>query len=87
MSVLIVFLVIAVFTVVIVGMVVHMVAFGSVFWLIARKVSDAAEAQKPKPCEFCGGTLLPEATACDACGAPRDPKQVAARSTSQNSAR
>lgn len=77
-------LVVVIFLVVVVGMVVHMVAFGSVFWLIARKVTDAAESQRPKPCSFCGGTLLPEATVCDGCGAPRDPKQVAVRSLPQD---
>ncbi len=78
-------LVIIVFAIVAVGMVAHMVAFGSVFWLIAKKVADAAENQRPKPCAFCGGTLLPEAKACDTCGAPRDPKHVAVRSTHQDS--
>ena len=75
---------IVVFVIAAVGMVAHMVVFGSVFWLIAKKVSDAAEASRPKPCPFCGGTLLPEATVCDACGAPRDPKHVTVRSVPQD---
>lgn len=77
-------LVVVVIFMVVVGMLVHMVAFGSAFWLIARKVTDAAEAQRPKPCSFCGGTLLPDATACNTCGAPRDPKQVGVRSFPQD---
>lgn len=77
----------AVFLFVIVGMVAHSLAFGSVVWLIAKRVSEAAEAQRPKPCSFCGSTLLPEAVVCGTCGGPRDPKQVAVRSEPENSSR
>lgn len=67
----------AVFAFVLVGMIAHSVAFGSVVWLIAKKASDAAELQRAKPCTYCGSTLLPDAVMCGACGAPRDPKHVA----------
>lgn len=62
------------FILVAIGMVAHSVAFGSMVWLIAKKASDAAELQRPKPCSFCGSIFLPESLACDACGAPRDLK-------------
>lgn len=77
--------VVAIIVFVIVGMLAHSIAFGSVVWLIARKASDAVELQRPKPCAFCGSTLLPEAVVCGACGAPRDPKHVAVDTTSENS--
>lgn len=79
-------LVLAVFAVILVGMVGHMVAFGSILWLIVKRASQAADAQNPKPCAFCGGTLLPEASSCRACGAPRDPKDPAARSVPHDAA-
>ncbi len=74
--------IVVVFVFMAVGMLAHMALFGSLFWVITKKVADAAEQQRPKPCGFCGGTLLPEATVCEACWAPRDPKHVAARSAS-----
>ncbi len=75
------------FILVVIGMVAHSVAFGSMVWLIAKKASDAAELQRPKPCPFCGSTLLPEATVCNACGAPRDAKHVTVGSAPENLAR
>ena len=72
---------VAVFLFVILGMVAHSIVFGSIAWLIVKKASDAAEAQRPKPCAFCGSTLLPEAVVCSTCGGPRDPQHVAGRSS------
>jgi hypothetical protein len=66
----------AVFAFVLIGMIGHSLVFGSVVWLIAKRVSDASEQQRPKPCGYCGSILSPEAKVCGSCGAPRDPKHV-----------
>ncbi len=79
--------VIGIIVFVIIGMIAHSVAFGSIVWMIAKKASDAAELQRPKPCPFCGSTLLPDNIVCGACGAPRDPKHVSVRSLPEDSAR
>lgn len=67
---------VVVFVFILVGMVSHFAIFGSMVWLIARRASEAAEQRRAKPCVYCGSTLLPAATMCATCGAPRDPRQV-----------
>ncbi len=68
------FIVFIVFVAVILGMIAHFMAFGSMVWLVAKRVADAAEEQRPKPCPYCGSMFTPEAKACGTCGAPRDGK-------------
>jgi hypothetical protein len=61
-----------------IGMITHMILFGTVFGLIAKRVTDAAEherqlqaAQLPQPCTYCGTTLLAHVEECPGCGAKR----------------
>jgi len=72
---------VVVFVFILVGMLSHFAIFGSMVWLIARRASEAAEQRRAKPCGYCGSTLLPEATMCGACGAPRDPRHVVSPAT------
>lgn len=77
----------AVFAVVIIGMIAHFMAFGSIVWLVAKRVSDAAEEQRPKPCPYCGSMFPAGTTACGTCGAPRDAKQVPVGPPAENPVR
>lgn len=87
MMVLFGFVFFAVFMIVIIGMIAHFFAFGSMIWLVAKRVSDAAEEQRPKPCPYCGSMFITGATACGTCGAPRDAKQGAIGSPTENPVR
>jgi hypothetical protein len=61
-----------------IAMIAHMVLFGTVFGVVAKRIADAAEhqqnlqaAQLPQPCTYCGTTLLAHVEECPGCGAKR----------------
>lgn len=54
------------------GTILHFAAFGSIFWLAARKIQEQQALQSPRPCAWCGAELPPQATQCESCGAGRD---------------
>ena len=71
-----------IFTVIIVliavGMIAHMILFGTIFGVVVKRIADAAEqqrelqaAQEPRPCAYCGASLLANVAECPACGAKR----------------
>ena len=76
-----------IFTVIIVliaiSMIAHIVLFGTIFGVVIKRVADAAEqqriqqdAQAPRPCAYCGTTLLANLEKCPGCGAKRVPGQA-----------
>lgn len=69
---------VVIFVVVGIGMIAHLILFGTVFGLVAKRIADATEQQRqtqaaelPKPCTYCGTTLLAHVEECPGCGAKR----------------
>ncbi len=63
-----------VFVLMIGGIIVHLLMFGTVFGLMAKRISDAAKEQAAmaaKPCNYCGATIPAAAPQCPSCGAMR----------------
>uniref|UniRef100_A0A7C4LK03 Uncharacterized protein n=1 Tax=Schlesneria paludicola TaxID=360056 RepID=A0A7C4LK03_9PLAN len=61
-----------VFTVVIGGMLVHLLATGALFWTINRHVHRRLNEAAAKPCGFCGGMIAAGELQCPQCGGPRE---------------
>ena len=66
-----------------VSMIAHVVLFGTIFGVVVKRVADAAEQQlaqqdalAPRPCAYCGTTLLANLEKCPGCGAKRAPGQA-----------
>jgi hypothetical protein len=64
-----------IFVIVVVGMISHMVMFGTVFGLITKRIAEASEQQRQQiaaqqlvACSYCGVTMPTEVTECPNCG-------------------
>lgn len=57
---------------VIAGSILHFLAFGSIFWMIGKKIHEQQEATAPRPCAYCGATIPQGQPQCSSCGASRE---------------
>ena len=68
------------------GLVIHMLMFGTIFYKITRHVSQSLDEQSAQrdaarsalTCSFCGGARTEMQSPCPACGAPPEPHRSGA---------
>lgn len=61
-----------VFVMAIAGTILHFLAFGSIFWLLGKKIGEQQEAAAPRECAYCGATIPQGRPQCHSCGASRE---------------